>query len=150
MDVGLVQIATGGKRSKQKSYMPTPAGMALIQALPRQLTVPDTSAVWDMAFGKIEAREITLEQFMTSQERTIVTRLEELRKLEIRLPESSRARSASSGKKKATAAKSGNGAGPSAGPCEKCGKGDMRRRQGAKGEFYGCSNYPVCKHTQPG
>ncbi len=152
IEVELVQVAPavgGGKKSKQKSYMPTPAGIALVQAIPRQMTVPDTSAVWDMAFSKIEAREITLEQFMESQERTIVQRLAELRQLDIRLPESSRPRSAQSGKKKAPAVKSGNGAGPSAGPCEKCGKGEMRRRQGAKGEFYGCSNYPVCKHTQP-
>jgi DNA topoisomerase-3 len=148
--VQVVQAAGNGKRGKQMSYMPTSAGMALVQALPRQLTVPDTTAVWDMAFGKIEAREITLEQFMASQERTIVNRLDEVRKAQIQLPESKRPRSASSGKKKAqAAAKSGNGAGLSAGPCEKCGKGEMRRRQSAKGEFYGCSNYPVCKHTRP-
>lgn len=149
IDIELVQAISGGKKSKQKSYAPTPAGIALVQALPRQLTLPDTTAVWDMAFGKIEAREITLEQFMASQERVINTRLAEVRQLEIRLPESSRPSAGANGKKKAPTARGGNGAGPSAGPCEKCGKGEMRRRRGSNGDFYGCSNYPVCKHTQP-
>lgn len=31
--------------------------------------------------------------------------------------------------------------------CAKCG-GEMVRRKGKFGEFYGCSNYPVCRHTQ--
>lgn len=145
IDIELVEAISAGRRSKQKSYAPTVAGIALVQALPRQLTLPDTTAVWDMAFSKIEAREITLEQFMASQEKLIVTRLTELRGLEIRLPESSR----SAAKKKAPMARSGGGGGPSVGPCEKCGKGDLRLRRGSNGEFYGCSNYPVCKHTRP-
>lgn len=31
--------------------------------------------------------------------------------------------------------------------CPKCKKGKMKERKGAKGTFYGCSNYPKCKHT---
>ncbi|MCC1496832.1 type I DNA topoisomerase [Alcanivorax sp. 1008] len=31
--------------------------------------------------------------------------------------------------------------------CPKCKKGKMRERKGVKGTFYGCSNYPKCKHT---
>lgn len=30
--------------------------------------------------------------------------------------------------------------------CPKCG-GEMIRRKGKFGEFYGCSNYPACRHT---
>ena len=32
--------------------------------------------------------------------------------------------------------------------CPRCGK-PMRRRSGARGEFYGCAGYPNCSHTQP-
>jgi DNA topoisomerase-1 len=32
--------------------------------------------------------------------------------------------------------------------CPKCGEA-MKARQGAKGEFYGCSKYPECKGTLP-
>lgn len=153
IDVELVQVVAGSKRSKQKFYGPTPAGMAVAQAIPRVLTVPDTSAVWDMAFGKIEAGEITLAEFMASQERQIQKTLAEIRSLEIHLPAS-----AGGVKKKPTASKgAGKGrsaavstasAGASAGPCEKCGTGQMRLRKAASGSpFYGCGNYPACRHT---
>jgi len=33
--------------------------------------------------------------------------------------------------------------------CPACGKGTLLKRQGAKGPFWGCSNYPECKHTAP-
>jgi DNA topoisomerase-1 len=33
-------------------------------------------------------------------------------------------------------------------PCEKCGS-PMARRRGSKGEFYGCTDYPNCRHTRP-
>lgn len=36
----------------------------------------------------------------------------------------------------------------SAGLCPSCKKGRLVLRKGAKGEFYGCSNYPNCKHTE--
>lgn len=32
--------------------------------------------------------------------------------------------------------------------CPKCG-GQMMFRSGKFGDFYGCSNFPRCKHTQP-
>lgn len=32
------------------------------------------------------------------------------------------------------------------GPCPKCGKGTMVLRKSFYGSFYGCSNYPKCKH----
>ena len=32
--------------------------------------------------------------------------------------------------------------------CSLCGK-PMKVRMGAKGQFWGCSGYPDCKHTEP-
>ena len=32
--------------------------------------------------------------------------------------------------------------------CAACGKGHYKLRNGARGEFYGCSNYPTCKSTK--
>ncbi|MGH8076897.1 MAG: DNA topoisomerase [Lysobacter sp.] len=144
IDVELVQAIAGGKKTKQKSYAPTEAGMALVQALPRVLTVPDMSAVWDMAFSKIESKEVTLAEFMTSQERQITNTLTNIRKLEIKLPEGAKAaeKKVSNGRKVAHVSAADSGV-----ACEKCGSGQMRKRTGAKGEFHGCSNYPACKHT---
>ena len=33
-------------------------------------------------------------------------------------------------------------------PCPKCGKGHLVLRKSLYGSFYGCSNYPKCKHTE--
>lgn len=35
-------------------------------------------------------------------------------------------------------------------PCEKCKSGFLVRRSGPNGAFYGCSQYPLCEHTQNG
>jgi ssDNA-binding Zn-finger/Zn-ribbon topoisomerase 1 len=36
----------------------------------------------------------------------------------------------------------------SAKKCPKCKDGKLLERKGSKGVFYGCSNYPDCKHTE--
>ena len=33
-------------------------------------------------------------------------------------------------------------------PCPECGS-PMVKRHGKYGDFYGCSNYPKCRHTEP-
>ncbi|WP_420918624.1 topoisomerase DNA-binding C4 zinc finger domain-containing protein [Vibrio coralliirubri] len=33
--------------------------------------------------------------------------------------------------------------------CPKCNKGELTKRTGKVGEFYGCSTYPSCKFTKP-
>ncbi|MCC8799180.1 DNA topoisomerase [Xanthomonas euvesicatoria] len=150
IEVGLVELVAGKK--KAKFFAPTTAGLALYEALPRSLTIPDATAVWDMAFAKIEAGEITLDQFMAFQARQINAMLDEIRKLRISLPDLGQSRSPptkTGGGKRKTAAKGGKrGSGASGGEaCEKCGKGTMQLRNSTRGSFYGCSNFPVCKHT---
>lgn len=149
VDVGLVETVAPEKKGGQKSYKPSDAGMALVQALPGVLTRPDTSAVWDMAFGKIEAGEVTLAQFMASQEGQIRKTIDLIKTLEIRLPEKAAPVKRSAGTR--SAPRRGGPSSPKAGgagdPCAKCGSGTMRKLNSPRGEFYGCSNYPTCKHT---
>ncbi|MDQ1090692.1 DNA topoisomerase-3 [Xanthomonas sacchari] len=150
VNAGLVELIAGKK--KAKFFAPTAAGLALYEALPKSLTTPDATAVWDMAFGRIEAGEITLDQFMAFQARQIKAMLEEIRKLQIVLPDLAQARSpgakTGAGKRKAVPKSSRKGSNASGGePCAKCGKGTMQLRNSARGSFYGCSNFPVCKHT---
>ena len=33
-------------------------------------------------------------------------------------------------------------------PCTACGKGWLQKRSGSRGAFWGCSNYPDCKHCE--
>ena len=33
-------------------------------------------------------------------------------------------------------------------PCAACGKGWLQKRSGARGAFWGCSNYPACTHSE--
>ncbi|MEP9421348.1 topoisomerase DNA-binding C4 zinc finger domain-containing protein [Xanthomonas euvesicatoria] len=78
--------------------------------------------------------------------------LAEIRQLRIVLPDLGPRRvppTKTAGKRK-TASKGGKKAnGGSGAPCEKCAKGTMQLRNSSRGPFYGCSNFPVCKHTAP-
>ena len=33
--------------------------------------------------------------------------------------------------------------------CPECESGQLLKREGRNGEFYGCSNYPYCENTEP-
>ena len=42
----------------------------------------------------------------------------------------------------------GSGTGDVVRPCPQCGQGTMRLRSGRYGSFYGCSQFPRCRHTE--
>ena len=162
--LGLIRIEKANAKAKEESYVPEPAAMTLVAALPKELSRPDMTALWESVFEQIEGGKVSVDQFMDQQGKWIERTLQTIRSAPISLPDvviqkkgysgghkggGSRSRSSGGGgsrfpKGNASAPKS---QGSEAGKCGKCGSG-MRQVNGANGPFLGCSNYPTCKHTE--
>jgi DNA topoisomerase-3 len=126
---------------KGKQLHPTPGACEFIKGLPKKLTDPVLTAMWETALSRIESKEITLDHFMNSQIE-FVTKLTKMildTRLAISLDKKAPAdelRAAGVGEK-----------------CPKCQDGVLTAKKAFKGDnagnyFLGCSAYPNCKHTQ--
>ncbi len=133
-------------REGKKHLISTPPGRALVDILPRSVTNPATTAVWEQALEDVASGAKSLEAF---QEKAViwVSRLVAAVKEGGRvdpavfagLPPAAPAKNRSGAK---TPAKKGDH------PCPKCGLA-LQRRQGVRGWFWGCSDFPACKATLP-
>ena len=106
---------------KKKYLVPTPAAYILVDALPDEMTYPDSTAIWEDRLHSMAEGEGTLADFLAGQ-------IEFTRKL---------------------CAKAGNVKMEVTGDnvCPRCGQGVMLQRKGKNGIFWGCSNYPKCRLT---
>lgn len=111
----------------KKAVRSTPTGQMLIDTVPGPVSDPATTAIWEAMLAQIERGEMSLDQFMDQQQRTLTALV-------------------GSGQQAvmptAQAAQSPEHA------CPACGK-PMRRRKSDKGFFWGCTGYPECKTTLP-
>ena len=104
---------------EKKQLYPTEKAKIMVAVLPDMLTYPDTTAVWEEQLAQVEAQELSLTSFCEKQKNIIINLMEAVNKLKIETPES-------------------------AVKCPECG-GFLGLRQGKKGPFWGCLNYPKCK-----
>lgn len=106
---------------KKKYLVPQPRAFLLIDALPDELTYPDSTAVWEDRLHLMSEGEGTLEEFLQGQaafaRRLCEKALDADMEAEGELV------------------------------CPRCHKGVLVRRQGKNGVFWGCSNYPRCRLT---
>lgn len=112
-------ITRGFLQHEKKALVPTEAAYLLVDALPDEMTYPDSTAIWEdrlhsMAEGDAELDEFLQDQIAFS---TLLCRKAD----EIHLPLSG------------------------AHPCPRCRKGVLQRREGKNGVFWGCSNFPRCR-----
>ncbi|MFC2973859.1 DNA topoisomerase III [Azotobacter bryophylli] len=108
---------------KNKAVRATEAAFTLIDAVPKAVADPGTTAVWEQALDLIESGQLSLEAFVAKQSTwitSLVNRCSTMT-LSIKLPPSP--------------------------ACPLCGA-PMSRRKGTKGEFWSCSKYPDCKGIQ--
>lgn len=151
IDVGLVERSNAGKKSKETFLIPTPAGVALIQALPTELGRPDMTALWEASMQEIEQGRSSVDRFLSIQANWITKTIEKLCSSPLNLPEAVGAGS-SSGKGYSRQAQAGPRtskapAKPTDKSCPKCGSA-LVERKGAHGPFLGCTGYPNCKHIE--
>ena len=107
------------QKGKKKYLFPSEAAEILVDALPDELTYPDTTAVWEDRLHSMAEGEGTLADFLASQ--VELTRILCQKAREVHIERTG------------------------AYPCPRCHKGVLKRRQGRKGFFWGCSNYPRCR-----
>ncbi len=108
-------------KGKKKHLIPTPEAYLLVDALPDEMTYPDSTAIWEDRLHSMSDGEGSLEAFLKGQ--TDFTRLlcDKAMDADIKTRGDH--------------------------PCPRCGNGIMTKRHGRNGDFWGCSNYPRCRMT---
>lgn len=104
---------------KGKQIVSTDAGRILIQALPEKVKSPGLTGLFEQLLDGIASGEVSPEQFLGKQTEFVTKYVEDAKTSTLSLPASH--------------------------PCPVCKTGYLRRRKGARGDFWGCSAYPECK-----
>ncbi|MGF0127571.1 DNA topoisomerase III [Selenomonas bovis] len=108
-------------QGKKKYLIPEPSAYLLIDALPDEMTYPDSTAIWEDRLHSLSEGEGTLEEFLAAQIAFTKTLCEKALDLKLEV-------------------KGEN-------VCPRCHKGVLQQRKGKNGIFWGCSNYPRCRLT---
>lgn len=114
-EIGLVETKKG--KGAAVNFVSTGAGRTLVAGLPKELTKPDMTALWESVFEKIAEGKNTVDQFMQVQGQWITRTIGNIKEMSLDLPEIERkatqpsggrggsgARSYSSGKPRAASA----------------------------------------------
>lgn len=144
IDIGLIQRQEDdkgkGKKAKESFLVPTAAGVALVQALPPELAKPDMTALWEASMREIEANRTDIARFLQMQAGWIGKTIDKIKAAPMQLPDPPVAkRKTYSGVRKPAELAGVD--------CPKCGA-PMHKRKGPRGDFFGCSKYPECKHIE--
>lgn len=115
----LVQRGFLREEKKKKYLIPTESAYLLIDALPEDLTYPDSTALWEAILHRMADGHESLEDFLRQQAEFTASICALAGDLDIE-PQGDH-------------------------PCPQCGKGALQPRNGRKGKFWGCSRYPACK-----
>jgi DNA topoisomerase-3 len=115
----LVQRGFLREEKKKKYLIPTESAYLLIDALPEELTYPDSTAIWETILHRMAEGSESLESFLSQQAEFTAAICALATGLSIALKGDH--------------------------PCPQCGQGVLQARNGRNGKFWGCSRYPVCK-----
>ena len=107
-----------------KFLVSTEVGRQFIAGLPTELTKPDLTAAYEKRLADIRSGSGNPAEFISKQAAVVAA-------LVVRIQQG--------------AATFGGSSTP-AHPCPACGKA-LRKIKGPKGNFWGCTGYPTCKHT---
>ena len=106
---------------EKKKLLPTEKARMAVKVLPPEITLPDTTAVWEQQLEAVSEGRLSLEDFEHKQEDIIRGFLSHARSTKIETAKD-------------------------AAICPNCGR-PMARRKGKNGYFWGCTGYPDCKTT---
>jgi DNA topoisomerase-3 len=110
--------------TKGRSIHASDTAYTVIDAVPEAIADPATTAIWEQAFDKIEAGQLTLECFVAKQTVWVTQLVEHYRTTTLSLHT------------------------PGGSNCPLCGA-SMRQRNGKHGAFWSCSRYPECQGVLP-
>ena len=111
------------EEGRKKYLFPGDSAYVLIDSLPDELSYPDETALWEERLHQMSLGKDDLQSFLKDQT-AFLTRL--IAKAAV----TESAAAGSTGKR-----------------CPDCGK-IMIERSGKFGDFYGCTGYPQCRHTE--
>lgn len=106
---------------RKKYLVPMPSAYLLIDALPDEMTYPDSTAVWEDKLHSMSEGEGTMEEFLAGQ--IAFTKKLCEKALGVRMEVTGE------------------------NVCPRCKAGVLLQRKGKNGIFWGCSNYPRCRMT---
>lgn len=106
---------------RKKYLIPTQTAYMLIDALPDEMTYPDSTAVWEDYLHSLSEGEGSVEEFLQMQAKFTRDLCAKANKTVL--------------------------AGEDEYRCPRCGRGIMVKRNGRNGAFWGCSNFPACRMT---
>ncbi len=109
------------EETKKKYLKPTDSAYLLIDALPDELTYPDSTALWENILHSMATGSESLACFLGQQVQFTTSLCAQAIDLTIPLLGDH--------------------------PCPQCGQGVLQLRNGKSGKFWGCSRYPLCKAT---
>lgn len=110
---------------KKKYLQPTTSAYLLIDALPDDMTYPDSTAIWEDYLQQLSTGQGSIEEFLRLQTE-FATKLCEKASSTIMTADSTTSKQVL---------------------CPRCQKGILVARQGKNGAFWGCSNFPHCRMT---
>jgi DNA topoisomerase-3 len=108
---------------KKKYLYPTDSAYLLIDALPEELTYPDSTAIWEIIFNRMVDGTAELTSFIEQQTKFITDLCLKAKAVPIENRDSN------------------------AKKCPRCKRGVLKLRNGKNGAFWGCSRYPECRGT---
>lgn len=114
-------LITKNNGSKKAYLHPTNMANMIIKNLPKEMTYPDSTALWEDYLHNMAKGSGTLEEFIAMQEDFT--------------------------KKMCSVAKNTVIKGDKENPCPQCRKGILVSRKGKHGDFFGCSTFPICRYT---
>jgi DNA topoisomerase-3 len=118
------ELTTRSFLKETKRYLfPTEAAYLLIDALPDELTYPDSTAIWEIIFNRMVDGSAELTSFIDQQTKFITDLCLKAKTARIENRDTNVKR------------------------CPRCKQGVLKSRNGKNGVFWGCSRYPECKGT---
>lgn len=110
------------EEGRKKYLKPTDMAYLLVDSLPDELLYPDETAIWEERLHQMSLGKDCLADFLRAQEDFLCKLIAEAKMNTEPHPEDGRV-------------------------CPLCGHA-MVRRHGKYGDFWGCTNYPACRHTE--
>lgn len=107
------------EQTKKKYLHPTASAYLLIDALPDEMTYPDSTAQWENILYEMAQGSESLDVFLTGQAEFAAELCRQATGLAMPLQGEHH--------------------------CPQCGQGVLQQRNGRNGTFWGCSRYPACR-----
>jgi DNA topoisomerase-3 len=151
---------------EKNKLIPTEGAIQFIEMLPKELTDPVITAMWNISMDRVKSGDLTYEQFMKGQykwitdlvKKTLATPISISLKGNVNAAQAggTSGRSSTSPSMRSTtngSSSNNNGQATAMTVCPKCGKGALRVMTAKNGPnagntFMGCNTYPTCKHTE--